>query len=529
MAIAQLPPRVAIRAGGRSHVQFIQTFAAEFQTLLGGAREAATAGHLLLFLGALLVACAFEFINGFHDAANAVATVIYTKSLRPWLAISWSGFCNFLGVMLGGTAVAMGIVKLLPPELLASPELTASLAMIFALLIGATVWNLGTWYFGLPASSSHTLIGSILGIGLAYAWVSGRPLSSGVNWTKATEIGLALLISPLFGFGLSALLMALSRWLLKDPVVHQAPRGETPPPWKIRATLIATSTGVSFAHGSNDGQKGMGLIMLILIAVLPGHFAVRTTLSPEQLINAKAAAVDIAYRLTSPENRVLLASKPSRPELIQSALASSDVNQSLTAEQKQRLADVSIRLSRIHSLISSKPRLIELTTVEKNELRSQILKVDGMIARLEKESALPSSKDWSGIQKNRATLKAMTDYTPSWVIVIVALSIGLGTLVGWKRIVVTIGEKIGKSELTYAQGASAGIVAMSTIGVSAFAGLPVSTTHVLSSGIAGTMVAGGGGVQGKTIRSIALAWIMTLPVSMALSAGLFLMLLKLTG
>src|SRR6516162_8558300 len=233
-----------------------------------GAKTTTLLPYILLFV-ALLIALGFEFVNGFHDTANAVATVIYTHALPANIAVVWSGMFNLLGVLLSSGAVAFGIVSLLPVELILQVGSSAGFAMVFALLIAAIIWNLGTWSFGLPASSSHTLIGSIIGVGVMNALLHGRDGTSGVDWSKATEIGYALLLSPLFGFFAAALLLLVLKFVVRNPALYREPKGNQPPPWWIRGTLIATCTGVSFAHGSNDGQKGMGLIMLILIGVVP--------------------------------------------------------------------------------------------------------------------------------------------------------------------------------------------------------------------------------------------------------------------
>jgi PiT family inorganic phosphate transporter len=155
--------------------------------------------YVLLGL-ALLVALGFEFVNGFHDTANAVATVIYTHSLDPNIAVVWSGFWNFAGVVTSSGAVAFGIVSLLPVELILQVGSNAGFAMVFALLMAAILWNLGTWWFGLPASSSHTLIGSIIGVGIANQLLSVKSGTSGVDWAQALSIGKSLLLSPIFGF-----------------------------------------------------------------------------------------------------------------------------------------------------------------------------------------------------------------------------------------------------------------------------------------------------------------------------------------
>src|SRR5215510_8551846 len=248
---------------------------------------------LMLFV-ALLIALGFEFVNGFHDTANAVATVIYTHSLPAEMAVVWSGVFNFLGVLTSTGAVAFGIVSLLPVELILQVGSSAGFAMVFALLIAAIIWNLGTWWLGLPASSSHTLIGSIIGVGIANALARGMDGTSGVDWTKATEIGYALLLSPLFGFVCAALLLLALKFLVRKPELYAEPNGQQPPPWWIRGILILTCTGVSFAHGSNDGQKGMGLIMLILIGTVPTAYALNRTPAPNQVESFRAASTAAA-------------------------------------------------------------------------------------------------------------------------------------------------------------------------------------------------------------------------------------------
>jgi len=449
-------------------------------------------GRIAVLLFALFVACAFEFVNGFHDTANAVATVIYTRALRPWSAVFLSAVCNFLGVFLGGIAVAMSIMKLLPVELLVQSGTGVGLALVLSLLLAAILWNLGTWYFGLPASSSHTLIGAILGVALANSLTAGHHFGDGVNWAKIREVGLSLILSPIFGFAVAALVVLLFLRFLPQKVLHNPPvPGEKPPGW-VRAMLITTCSGVSFAHGSNDGQKGVGLIMLILIGILPMQFALNPSAGAEPVAHAATAARDLADIVDGP---------------------GAD-----RTETRARLSAVAFRLDTAASVsdIGRNDRFV---------VRRQILEADAGVEKLLKSGKLTVDEATAKRMKaDRAAMRGLTDYAPFWVLVMVALSLGLGTTIGWKRIVVTVGEKIGKSHLTYAQGMSAELVAMSTIGVAAFAGLPVSTTHVLSSGIAGTMVARRSGLQGRTVRNIALAWLLTLPMSMLLAGAIFLVL-----
>ena len=451
-------------------------------------------GTQVLLVASLAVALGFEFVNGFHDTANAVATVIYTKSLGPRKAVAWSGFCNFLGVYLGGTAVAFGIVSLLPVDLIVSVDSARGLAMVMALLIAAIAWNLGTWLMAIPASSSHTLIGAILGVGLANSAMTGHGLGSGVNWTKAAEVGASLLISPIVGFASAAgLLLLLMKKTVKAPELYQPPEGDKPPPPWIRGTLLVTCSGVSLAHGSNDGQKGIGLVMLILIGILPAHYA----LDPRR----EAGEVDRILHATDEAEGLVRYHVPE-------------------AVREKRLGE----LDNLRKRLEGKRDLRDVPARERWELRADLILVDNSLMELDKKAGKTlSGEDRGKLSHARAGLRSAVYYAPDWVLIAVATALGSGTMVGWKRIVVTVGEKIGKTHLTYAQGAAAELVAMTTIGLADVGGLPVSTTHVLSSGVAGTMAANGTGLQWGTVRNIALAWLLTLPVSMALAAGLYVL------
>jgi PiT family inorganic phosphate transporter len=454
---------------------------------------------LLIILGlCLLCACIFEFVNGFHDTANAVATVIYTRSLKPQVAVAWSGFWNFLGVFDvlgifgGGIGVAMGIVKLLPISSLMHEPLGVGLSMVLAMLISAILWNLGTWYFGIPASSSHTLIGSIIGVGIMYQMMGSN---APVNWAKAQDVGLSLLISPLFGFAMAALIFYLMKWLVKNPDLFKEEMGSNPPPLWIRAILVFTCTGVSYAHGSNDGQKGVGLIMLILILMLPTYFA----------LDASKDA---------------MALKP-KVEMMAKSLDQINVA-SLGKEEAAKVGKAKKEVAKLQEIFSKVKS--NLPVKENLHVRNAIADIDKNIGKLLDKHQLHLSADADkSIKGQLKDMKKYTDYAPFWVILAISLSLGLGTMVGWKRIVTTIGEKIGKQHLTYAQGASAEMVAMTTIGVASWLELPVSTTHVLSSGVAGTMAASGGmgNLEPKTLKSILSAWVLTLPVTMVLSGALF--------
>ena len=472
----------------------------------------------IFLLLALLLALTFEFVNGFHDTANAVATVIYTHSLRPTVAVVWSGICNLIGVLLSPGAVAFGMVALLPLDLVLNVGAGAGAATVFAMLISAIIWNLGTWYIGIPASSSHTLVGAILGVGLANSMIApGHAWGDGVNWTKAYEIGMSLLISPMIGFVSSALLLLLFKLLVKRPELFTPPeKGKAPPLW-VRSLLILTCTGVSYAHGSNDGQKGMGLIMLILIGILPFTFAVdmRTTQpSINELISAsRAVSAEMERR------PAVVPSNPAGEELAAYVETTGQMGEATLAALGAKCGDVTATLA-------GKKSLKELTGVERRILRSDLYLASEAVAKLLKQNKIAAPAAMKAAVDFKKRADKLTKFIPDWVKFAVALALGLGTMVGWKRIVVTVGEKIGKEHLTYAQGASAELVTMCTILSADHLGLPVSTTHVLSSGIAGTMAANNSGLQMRTLQSLLLAWVLTLPVCVLLGAGIFAFVLN---
>jgi phosphate/sulfate permease len=475
---------------------------------------------ILLFL-CLFLACAFEFVNGFHDTANAVATVIYTNSLKPTQAVVWSGFMNFLGLLTGGVGVTMSIIGLLPTELLIDPNISHAVALALSMLLSAIIWNLGTWYFGIPASSSHTLIGSIIGIGVGYALLpeNNKGLST-VNWDKAIEIGQALLLSPLFGFAVAIVFMYLLKKSIKNKEIFKEPKKDTPPPIWIRAILVTTCTMVSFFHGRNDGQKGIGLVMLILIAFLPSFFAINTDVDPFKL----------QKEVTT----------------VQTVVSKIDTNK-LSSSEKESYSKVMKGVKSLNGIFANKTLNAKNLTVEtKLEIRKDVLNINKHTKKLmESESVSLSADDKKELKTATAGKKApfftfgnsnnglssLTDFAPNWVMWMIALSLGLGTMIGWKRIVVTVGEKIGKQHLSYAQGASAELVASITIGLATAYKWPVSTTHVLSSGIAGSMVASKGikNLQGGTVKNIVMAWVLTLPVTILLSATLFYILRTILG
>ncbi|MET3909652.1 PiT family inorganic phosphate transporter [Bradyrhizobium sp. S3.3.6] len=479
-----------------------------------GAQVKTFAPFLLLFV-ALLIALGFEFVNGFHDTANAVATVIYTRSLPAHVAVVWSGMFNLFGVLLSSGAVAFGIVSLLPVELILQVGSSAGFAMVFALLISAIIWNVGTWYFGLPASSSHTLIGSIMGVGIMNALLHGRSGTSGVDWSQATNIGKALLLSPLFGFALAAglLLILRSALLRATPALFGEPKGDQPPPLWIRGILILTCTLVSFFHGSNDGQKGMGLIMLILIGTVPTAYALNRAL-PESQIAAFSQNSDAASKIIEGKAAGYSVIGNPRPA-VTNYVAQHEVNGGTFPSLAVLVRDIAKQVTTYGSLAKVPADLVG------NTRNDMYLVSEALRFLMKDKEAELSTSDVAVLNAYKGSLDSATKFIPGWVKIAVAIALGLGTMVGWKRIVVTVGEKIGKTHLTYAQGACAEITAAATIAAADIYGLPVSTTHVLSSGIAGTMAANGSGLQWSTIRNIAMAWILTLPAAMIISGTLY--------
>lgn len=459
-------------------------------------------GLTIVLIFCLLAAAAFEFINGFHDTANAVATVIYTNSIKPTVAVIWSGLWNFIGVYFGGIAVAMGIVHLLPTGLLLDQSVSHIVSLLFAVIVSSILWNLGTWYFGLPCSSSHTLLGSIFGVGLAYMFISDTGVA--LNWSKVKDVGLALLISPVIGFGLTLALVAFLKRAVKKKKLFAEPSKKKAPPFWIRSLIILTSTSVSFAHGSNDGQKGVGLMMIILISLVPIHFA----------LNHKQDPKDMLYHVNKLEATILT--------IDSTQLGARDRTCLLIAKEN------------IDSIQSRLVNVTDFKNLKKNdhyEIRKDVILLSNEVNKLvnrqpdEPKTYITKSAE-SGISKEIDEIKTFIEYSPWWVILIISVSLGMGTMIGWKNIVVTIGEKIGHSQLTYAQGSSSQFVAAFTILLSSVYGLPVSTTHVLSSGVAGSMVAAKGfqNLRMKTVKSILIAWLVTLPVTIILSGGLFLLI-----
>jgi PiT family inorganic phosphate transporter len=465
---------------------------------------------------AILLALSFEFVNGFHDTANAVATVIYTHTLKPSQAVVWSGMWNLIGVLTSSGAVAFGIVALLPVELVINVGSGAGFAMVFALLLSSILWNLGTWYLGLPASSSHTLIGSIVGVGLMNSLMSpGSEFGEGVNWAKVEDTVKALVFSPLLGFVAAALLLLAAKALLRNPALYKAPEGDKPPPIWIRGLLVLTCTGVSFAHGSNDGQKGMGLIVLILVGIVPTAFALNLATSSADLHSLAAGSTRFSQSLEQiPAARSQSSDAQAAHKALTLYLRSGRIEPDTLPALGIANAGVAAGLAHVEDLTT-------LPAADRVALRLDVYLVSETVNRMQKAHQLPAGLDAQSAASYQKSLKQLTDFIPLWVKIAVSLALGLGTMIGWKRIVVTVGEKIGKAHLTYAQGAAAELVAFGTIEAADLLGLPVSTTHILSSGIAGTMVANGSGIQKDTVRNIVLAWVLTLPVCVLLGAALF--------
>ncbi|MCP1274528.1 inorganic phosphate transporter [Gluconobacter albidus] len=430
-----------------------------------------------------VLVCVFEFANGFHDTANAVATVIYTNSLKPTVAVVWSGLMNLLGVILGGISVAYALVELLPPDVLSPPSGNPAVPMLVALFGTALAWNLMTWWFGIPNSSSHCVIGSLVGIAIGDSFVHARELGHSVDWSQIWKVLRALAVSPLLGFVGALLLYFLIRSLVKMPEMYKAPMPDQKPNPIVRGVLVLTCTLVSFSHGSNDGQKSIGLIMLTIIGIMPATFA----LNP-------AAPVSIQQIRQDAQQSLPLVTQYDRYSFKEDAIAS--IN----------------RLSQTDG-----PSEVPA------ELRGDVYQV---LSGLRSVAANPAASDAEKKQASRlaSELRPTVEYAPGWVRLLSALCLGIGTMVGYKRIVRTLGEGIGTTHLTPAQGAASEVVGAGLIMTAGYTGLPVSTTHIITSGVAGTMVAAGSGINKKMLSKIVMAWLLTLPVTVCVAATVFYLL-----
>jgi PiT family inorganic phosphate transporter len=477
--------------------------------------------YLLLAL-ALLIALGFEFVNGFHDTANAVATVIYTHSLEPNVAVVLSGICNLLGVLASTGTVAFAVITLLPVELILQVSSGAGFAMVFALLIAAILWNLSTWWFGLPASSSHTMVGSIIGVGIANQLMNVHGGTSGVDWEQAMKVLKVLLISPVLGFAFAGLLLWVSKHTIKYPSLYEAPKDDQPPPWPIRALMVLTCTGVSFFHGSNDGQKGMGLIMLILIGTVPTAYALNHAVTASDIQQFIAASEQAGHILDRHVDKTGILGQDARAE-VTDYIRTKQVQPDTILALRELVEDLNHEVA-LYKVFKSVPAQ-EQTNVRNDMYVAgeavRLLQKNDLLLVKENKQPVFNAAETKALATYKSKVDKATRFIPDWVKVAVALALGLGTMVGWRRVVVTVGEKIGKEHLTYAQGAAAGIVAMGTIFAADTWGLPVSTTHILSSGVAGTMTANGSGLRLSTVRNIAAGWVFTLPAAAMLSGVLY--------
>ncbi|KFL87968.1 putative low-affinity inorganic phosphate transporter [Acetobacter malorum] len=442
-----------------------------------------------------LLVCVFEFVNGFHDTANAVATVIYTRSLRAGTAVVLSGIMNFLGVLAGGLSVAYAMVELLPPDVLSPPDGTPAVPMLLSLFGTALVWNLLTWRAGIPNSSSHCVIGAIVGVAIGDALVHARSLSEGVDWHQVTKVLEALAVSPLLGLVGAALFYLAMRAVVKDPALYQPPTGDAPPRGWVRWLLVASCSGVSFSHGNNDGQKSIGLIMLAVVGLMPALYA----LNPLE-----------AHRLPLPV---------AQATQIETLLEQYDHN-GLRAEALAAAARLKAEGEAAAQHDGTAPQVGPRAAVAQ---RADVFEVLAGLKQVEHVSSVPGAERKQA-KTLRQGLQPVVEFAPWWVRLLSALCLSLGTMIGYKRIVRTLGEKIGRTHLTPAQGASAELVGAGLILTAGYTGLPVSTTHIITAGIAGSMLGAGSGVQNGMVGRIALAWIATLPVTILMAAGLFYVL-----
>lgn len=469
--------------------------------------DPASALAIGLLIFALLMVVMFEATNGFHDAANAVATVIYTRSLRPTEAVVWSGVMNFVGVLVGGIAVAYALVELLPAEVLSPPDGAPAVAMLIALFVAALTWNIGTWWLALPNSSSHCLIGSLIGVALGNALAHSRSLSEGVHWHQLWTVLEALALSPLLGFVLAGALYFLMRRTLHDRNLYE-PVHDRPPVWWMRGILILTCTGVSFAHGTNDGQKSIGLIMLTIIGLFPATYA----LNPE----AGKSLTDLPNVMQQAEPLIRQYGNDQKHDALAAIHALEQAGPAAT-----RLASVGVS-------DSGRPVGLELgssspAAKQRSNVRDDVYRVISQLKHVEEVGAAPEAAKKQAKDLGKQLGKSV-EYAPLWVRILSAVCLGVGTMIGYRRIVTTLGERLGNIHMTPAQGASAEVVSAALIGIAGFTGLPVSTTHIVTSGIGGTMVTAGAGLRYGMLSRILTAWLLTLPVTILVAGTLYYVL-----
>ncbi len=454
---------------------------------------------IAMLVGCFILVLAFEATNGFHDTSNAVATVIYTNTMKPVPAVIWSGIMNFIGVLVGGIAVAYALVAILPPDVLTPPNGAPAVPMLLSLFVSALFWNILTWFFGIPNSSSHCIIGSLVGVAVADALLHSRNMSAGVDWAQIWKVLEGLAFSPVLGFVLAGGLYGILRLVVRKGHLFEPPEGDKPPVWWLRGLLFLTCTGVSFSHGTNDGQKSIGLIMLTIIGLMPATYALNPNAHAEmaQLGANAAQAIPLIQKYGDDQKQA-----------------------GLQAAQDLQAAGGSIAGEAQAPVTPDKSSQERAT---RSQLRGDVY----MVLSELKHVTETAGKDAAAKASAKALTKKMgppVHYAPMWVRVLSALCLGVGTMVGYKRVVRTLGERLGKEHMTPGQGGSAELVGAVLIGAAGFTGLPVSTTHIITSGIAGTMVSGGQGVQGGMVSRIVMAWVFTLPATILIAGGLFYLL-----
>lgn len=454
---------------------------------------------------AMLVVClvmvlAFEASNGFHDSSNAVATVIYTRSLEPVQAVVLSGLMNLVGVLVGGISVAYALVEILPPDVLTPPDGAPAVPMLVSIFASALFWNVLTWAFAVPNSSSHCIIGALIGVACADALIHSRNVGRSVDWQQIATVLKGLAVSPLLGFLIAGGLYLALRLVVRHGHLLVPPGQGERPIWWLRALLVTTCTTVSFAHGTNDGQKSIGLIMLTIIGLLPATYALNPNAAPQ--LSA-------------------LPSHAAQAQPLIAAYGNDQKNRAVAAAQALEHAEP--QLAREVAELHARGPARDGERVTRSKLRGDVYDVAAQLKYVSERRDVPD-----GARHEASTLVSSVsqpvEYAPWWVRVLSAICLGAGTMVGYRRVVRTLGERLGRQQMTPGQGACAELVGSLLIGTAGFTGLPVSTTHIITSGIAGTMAASGQGVRGGMITRIVLTWVVTLPVTAALSGVLFYLL-----
>lgn len=445
-----------------------------------------------------------EACNGFHDVGGAIVAVIYSNALKPLQAVLMAASLNFIGVLVGGTAVAFSMVNLLPPGMVAGIDTLPEVSFFLALILSAVIWNLTTWYFGIPNSTTHTYIGAIMGVSFAHALVQNAGVLEGVNWHLGEHVMLALLLSPVLAFVLGLGVYALMKRLVRSEALFKPHDPHGRPPGPVKGLLIAGSAGISLMHGTNDGQKSIGLMLLVLIGIGPALFGIDRQASPETL-RAAEQAIQSIEQVTRDAAAAMPADDPNRAVV----------------------EDAMKRAGQAKTLFGNIASLNDMPDDQVRALRQELVFLKREASVLSKRGAASgviTPAQATQLKQDKEALAPLLENVPFWLIVLSAACLGIGTAFGYRRIVRTLAEQMASEPMNAAHGTAAQLTTILSIGAADLTGMPVSTSQLNASGIAGAMKASGATLQGSTLQKIILTWLVTLPGSLLFAMTLALMI-----